>query len=162
MACWDRPQCGYRCDLCLTYRPNLETDPSNQQKLSDGWYKYFGFRLLPEKILCHGCISENPRLIDQGCPVRPCVIKKGFKNCSQCDQYICEKLTEWLVVDAEVRQRVNADIPEDDYLYFVQPYENKKRLDELHVSRKLKNRQGGLFPLDFMRGEPYINLKACG
>ena len=141
MAWWDRPRCGYRCDLFLAYKPNVEINPSNQQKLSDGWYKYFSFCLPPEKILCDGCMSENPRLIDQGCPViRFCVIEKDFKNYSQCDQYICEKLTERLVVYAEVRQRVNADIPEDDYLCFVRPYENKKRLDELRVSRKPKNR----------------------
>jgi hypothetical protein len=35
-------RCGYRCDLCLAYRPNVEKNPSNQQVLSDGWFKYFG------------------------------------------------------------------------------------------------------------------------
>jgi hypothetical protein len=37
-------RCGYRCDLCLAYKPNVAENPSNQQKLSDGWFKYFGFR----------------------------------------------------------------------------------------------------------------------
>ena len=122
-------RCGYRCDLCLAYRPNVEKNPSNQQKLSDGWHKYFGFRLPPEQILCDGCMAENPRLIDQSCRVRPCVIEKGLDNCAQCEQYICEKLAERIVVYEEVRQRVNAEILEDDYLCFIRPYENKKRLD---------------------------------
>ena len=44
-------RCGYRCDLCLAYRPNVAKNPSNQQKLSDGWFKYFGFRLPPSEII---------------------------------------------------------------------------------------------------------------
>jgi len=38
-------RCGYRCDLCLAYKPNIEAHPENRQILSDGWYKYFGFRI---------------------------------------------------------------------------------------------------------------------
>ncbi len=122
-------RCGYRCDLCLAYKPNVEKHPSNQQKLSDGWCQYFGFRLPPEIIICDGCMSENARLIDRGCPVRPCVIEKGLDHCAQCELYICDKLRERLVVYAEVKNRVNAEIPEDDYLCFIRPYENKQRLD---------------------------------
>ncbi len=124
-------RCGYRCDLCLAYKPNVEKNPANQQKLSDGWFKYFGFRLPAEEICCDGCMSDNPKLIDQSCPVRPCVIEKGLDNCAQCGQYICEKLIERLVVLEQVKQRVGAEISEDDYVCFIQPYENKLRLDAL-------------------------------
>jgi hypothetical protein len=79
-------------------------------------------------------MSQNPKLIDQACPVRPCVIEKGLDNCSQCEQYVCEKLTERLVVYEEVKNRINAEIPDDDHLCFIRPYENKKRLDGLRVS----------------------------
>jgi hypothetical protein len=33
-------RCGYRCDLCLAYRPNVERNPANRQVLSDGWYQF--------------------------------------------------------------------------------------------------------------------------
>jgi hypothetical protein len=122
-------RCGYRCDLCLAYRPNIEKNPSNQQKLSDGWFKYFGFRIQPENILCDGCMAENARLIDQSCPVRPCVIEKSVENCAACDDYICEKLKERLVIYEDVKQRVGIDIPMEDYTCFIQPYENMRRLD---------------------------------
>jgi hypothetical protein len=79
-------------------------------------------------------MSDNPKLIDQTCPVRPCVIEKGLDNCAQCEQYICEKLTQRLVVLEQVKQRVGAEIPEDDYVCFIQPYENKRRLDALRES----------------------------
>ena len=52
-------RCGYRCDLCLAYWPNITANPANRQKLSDGWFKYFGFRIPPEEIQCDGCMSEH-------------------------------------------------------------------------------------------------------
>ena len=29
-------RCGYRCDLCLAYRPNVEANPAGRRELSDG------------------------------------------------------------------------------------------------------------------------------
>lgn len=129
-------RCGYHCDLCLAYRPNVAANPTNRQKLSDGWFKYFGFRLPPAQICCDSCMAENPQLIDKSCPVRPCVLEKGLENCAQCEQYVCEKLTERLVIYEEVRQRVGGEIPQDDYLCFIRPYENKLRLEALRAVKK--------------------------
>ncbi len=130
-------RCGYRCDLCLAFRPNVAENPSNQQKLSDGWYTYFGFRLPPPEICCDGCMTNDPKLIDRGCPVRPCVIEKGIDNCSQCDHYVCAKITKRLVVYEEVKNRIGAEVSEEDYICFIQPYENKQRLDALKASSNL-------------------------
>ena len=124
-------RCGYRCDLCLAYRPNVEKDPTNPQTLSEGWYQYFGFRLPAPEIVCDGCMADNPKLIDQGCPVRPCVMEKGLDNCSQCEDYVCDRLTERLVVYEDVRERVGREVPEEDRRCFIRPYENKERLDAL-------------------------------
>ena len=124
-------RCGYRCDLCLAYKPNVESNPANQQKLSDGWHKYFSFRLSPQEIVCDGCMADDPTLIDDACPVRPCVIEKGLDNCSQCEQYVCQKLMERLVEYDEIKSRIDSEVPDDDYLCFIRPYENKKRLDGL-------------------------------
>jgi hypothetical protein len=124
-------RCGYRCDLCLAYKPNIEKHPENRQKLSDGWHRYFGFHLPPAEICCDGCMSEDPHLIDQRCPVRPCVIERGLDNCSQCEEYICDRLRQRLVTYEGVAERVVAEIPEDDRECFIRPYENKERLDAL-------------------------------
>ena len=124
-------RCGYRCDLCLAYRPNVEADPSNQETLSDGWYQYFGFRIPVEQIICDGCMNENPQLIDRACPVRPCVIEKELMNCSQCPDFGCEKLTQRLVVFDDIAAQMGGAIPEQDRSRFIFPYENKRRLDDL-------------------------------
>jgi hypothetical protein len=121
--------CGFRCDLCLAFKPNIEKNPQNKQKLSDGWYKYFGFRIPPKDIYCEGCMSETSNLLDKECPVRPCVIEKKIIHCGNCDQYICDKLQERIVIYEEIRQKLKKEISEEDYRCFILPYENKKRLD---------------------------------
>lgn len=121
-------RCGYRCDLCLAYQPNVLKNLENQKILSDGWYKYFGFRIPPEEIICDGCMSENPTLIDISCPVRPCVIASGYQNCSECPNLICDKLKERIVVFDEMLVKMDGNIPEEDYQRFIRPYENRRRL----------------------------------
>jgi hypothetical protein len=112
-------RCGYHCYLCFAYKPNVAQNPSNQQKLGDGWYECFGFRLSPSEICCDGCVTDNPKLIDRSCPVRPCVIEKEIDNCSQCEHYVCDKLRERLVVYEQVRLRLGADILAEDRTCFI-------------------------------------------
>jgi hypothetical protein len=111
-------RCGHRCDLCLAYRPNVEANPPNQQILSDGWHKYFGFRIPPERIICDGCMTkaENPCLIDKTCPVRPCVIARGLANCAECPDYFCDKLADRLVVYEKLAAATPHPIPAEDRL----------------------------------------------
>jgi hypothetical protein len=80
-------------------------------------------------------MADDPKLIDQACPVRPCVIRRGLANCSQCDEYGCERLAERLVVYEQVASRVGIPIPEEDRARFIAPYENKARLDESRGKR---------------------------
>lgn len=127
-------RCGYRCDLCLAYGPNIDENPEYPKILSDGWYRYFGFRIEPDKLFCDGCMASNDNdinLIDKGCPVRPCVIEKGLENCSGCDNYICDDLEERVVSVEELEEELGDKIPEEDYLRFIKPYENKKRFDKM-------------------------------
>lgn len=129
--------CGYRCDLCLAYAPNIEQHPEYPKILSVGWFHYFGFKILAEDIYCDGCRAEKEdiKLIDENCPVRSCVIAKGIDNCAVCESYSCEncckKLAERLVSRDEREKDLGDKIPEGDYKIFIEPYENKKRLDEL-------------------------------
>jgi hypothetical protein len=76
-------------------------------------------------------MAKKPHLLDQGCPVRPCVIERGLENCAQCEEHVCDRLRQRLVTYDGVKERVAEEIPEDDYRCFIEPYENKKRLDAL-------------------------------
>ena len=124
-------RCGYRCDLCLAYAPNVQAHPEYRQTLSDGWFKYFGFRIPAEQIYCDGCLSGRTRLIDRECPVRPCVIEHAVDNCSACAEYVCDRLKERLVAFEEAERRVGMTILPEDRERFIRPYENQARLEKL-------------------------------
>lgn len=128
--------CGYRCDLCPAFKENI-TGEQDQQEVSDGWYKYYGFRIPPDEIYCDGCLPENcdnPRLIDADCAVRPCSQRRGLPNCGHCHEYICEELARKIVdFDAIVRKQGGV-IPPEDRARFLEPYEGKKVLDTIRKS----------------------------
>ena len=81
--------CGYRCDLCPAYVKNLDK-LVDRKTVSKKWKKYFGFDIPPNEILCVGCKNEGIHA-DKDCPIRPCIIKKKLKNCSECKINNCEK-----------------------------------------------------------------------
>ena len=122
-------RCGYRCDLCLAYKDNIETD-DQRDFLSDTWHKIYGFRIPAKEIFCEGCISSDiPILIDKSCPVRPCVIEKGLENCSQCKDYPCDIFNQRKVICENFTE--NKVISKKEYSKCIKPYENKSRLDEI-------------------------------
>ena len=128
-------RCGYRCDLCPAYRENIH-EPTDRQRVSDGWFKYFGFRIPPEAIACDGCRDDRPdaRRIDAACVVRPCAIARTIATCAQCADYGCPQLESRTVVTREwVEKRFGAALPPEDYLRFVQPYEGRARLEALRA-----------------------------
>lgn len=127
-------RCGFRCDICPAYKKNIK-GREDQQKVSDGWFTYFGFRVPPEKICCDGCVSENFQTIDTECTVRPCVAEKGFETCAQCSSYICEKLQTRIVDYEKIVEKTGKPLSENEYVRFIKPYENKKRLDEMRKKK---------------------------
>jgi hypothetical protein len=124
-------RCGYRCDLCLAYKGNIEED-DQRVFLSDTWNKVYGFRIPAKEIYCEGCISSNEpnaKLIDKNCPVRPCVIEKGLENCSQCEDYPCDIFNQREVIYENIAKGIK--VSRKEYLHCIKPYENKKRLDKI-------------------------------
>lgn len=126
-------RCGYRCDLCHAYKDNILKD-DKREILSEGWERIFGFKIAPEDIYCDGCISSNCndiRLIDTECKVRPCVIKKGYENCSQCHELICNKLAERIVQYDDLKNKSKEKISRSDRKNIIKPYENYERLSAI-------------------------------
>ena len=126
-------RCGYRCDLCPAYKENIHS-PEDQQRVSDGWFKFYGFRIPPQEIQCDGCLaddSESPKRIDPSCPVRPCVLAKRIENCARCDDYPCRKIESRTVEYQTVTAEYGKPIPTEEYELFVKPYENSKVLADI-------------------------------
>ena len=117
--------CGYRCDLCPGYAGDIQSF-EDKQKVSDGWFKYGGFRVPPEEISCQGCLSEEEPA-DQDCPVRPCANEKGLDNCGHCPDLPCDKLKTRMNFFEE-RLGDFSSVPEEDYDRYIKPYFSKNRL----------------------------------
>lgn len=125
--------CGFRCGLCPAYKNNI-TCEEDRQKVSDGWFKYYGFRIPAEEIYCDGCLAEdcnNPQRIDPECEVRSCALQRGLANCAHCDYYICEKLSKKIIDPKKIAERVGGSIPQEDFERFVKAYDNRKILADI-------------------------------
>ena len=123
-------RCGYRCDLCPAYAGNIK-DFEDRQRVSDGWFKYAGFRVPPEDIYCPGCLSDQEP-VDQDCPVRPCVNEKGLENCGHCPDLPCDNLKTRMNF-FEDRLGDFSSIPKDDFDNYIKPYISKDRLMKIHI-----------------------------
>jgi hypothetical protein len=125
-------RCGYRCDLCPAYEPNLKSF-ADKQRASAGWSKYFGFKISPEEIGCAGCLNDGKHAYES-CPVRPCALERGLQNCAFCSDFGCEKLQPLMDFADQLAGKVN-EIPEEEYELFVRPYKNRERLLKLRDGR---------------------------
>ncbi len=125
-------RCGYKCNLCLIYRENLEKDERNRQVFRDGLEKYYDDKLTLEECYCDGCMtddSKNPVLITTDCKIRPCTISKGLQNCALCEHYPCQDIKKKFIERSKVEARYGAPIPEEASKLFIMPYESRKVLD---------------------------------
>ncbi len=127
-------RCGNRCDLCLAYKANIEKN-DQRHTLSHGWYRFFGLKINPEDMYCEGCIEDRSciknKLAGCNCEVRPCVIKKSIENCSQCDEFPCEKISNTFVSYDDIKKKYGGKITRIERKTFILPYENKDRLMDL-------------------------------
>jgi len=131
-------KCGCNCSQCPTFKDNLQTF-EDRKRCSWGWKKYLNIKLSPEKLrLCDGCsISDDKRKVYYlNCYVRKCAMKNGVKNCAYCSAYPCQEVLaihSLQKLDAKERivKRLGYEIPEQDYLAFIEPYEGIKHLNEI-------------------------------
>jgi hypothetical protein len=135
-------KCGATCGRCPAYRGNTRSY-KDQQRCSDGWHKHLGVRLHPDRCYCDGCQTpddEQPTLVigKYGCNIRKCAVKNGVLTCAHCSGYPCLAVRSQFSFDAGSRERISArlgePVPEDEYLTFIEPYECRRHLEELHAT----------------------------
>jgi hypothetical protein len=134
-------KCGGRCSRCPAYKANVKTY-EDRQRCSDGWHKYLGVRLDPDRCYCDGCQTpddEQPILVisKYGCNIRKCAVKNGVETCAHCSGYPCLAVRTQFSFDEGSRERFaarfGAPVPEDEYLTFIEPYEVHRHLDEIRA-----------------------------
>jgi len=120
--------CGFLCDICPAYEKNIKSE-DDKIEVSDKWFLYFGFEIPPEKVSCVGCRNKGNHP-DEGCPVRPCAIKKSVRSCAYCDNFGCGNLKTRIDFVENYAKNIEK-IPEEDYKLYIEPYLGKKRLFEI-------------------------------
>ncbi len=129
-------RCGFRCHLCPAFVENARTR-EDQARGALAWSRYFAVEVLPDRMRCNGCLSdddEGPDFPDKNCPVRPCTAQRGLENCSGCKDYICEKLEQRMRGYEEAAKRFQGKIAKEDFEKFIAPYDSRKTLNEIRAT----------------------------
>lgn len=124
--------CGYRCDLCKAFAPNIK-NKDERELLSDMWMKYYELNIPADRIYCDGCrcFREDAKRIDMNCPVRKCVIEKGIGHCGDCIDFPCIIFEERRGLSLkEAREKLGDIFCEDEFSSCLQAYDNMTRLKE--------------------------------
>jgi hypothetical protein len=113
--------CGNRCDHCLLYIKNNETEKGNLEFHEKDWKIYHTEdekRADYSGYTCAGCFSNNNQ-----CPEKNCLAEKGLKSCVECDFLDCNKNSH----DFDAG-KCNLGISADDVTRAVIPYCANERL----------------------------------
>jgi len=132
--------CGYRCDLCKAFAPNVKKN-DQREKLLQMWNKYYGgfddWKI--EDVYCDGCRCDKPnaKRIDMGCPVRKCVVEKGLNHCGDCEDYPCAIFDQrgGLTFD-EAKSKLGDEFDASEYEEYLRAFDNKTRLAEYIESKQ--------------------------
>jgi hypothetical protein len=138
-------KCGFNCGHCAAYKENAKTE-EDRQRGSDGWKKYYNFRLSLDRMYCDGCQvpdEENPVLLNPACLIRKCALINRVETCAHCSEYhACMHELRIFSLDIsrkKIEARIGTLIPEEDYLAFVEPFEHLNHLDQIRASLKPKD-----------------------
>ncbi|WP_346920183.1 DUF3795 domain-containing protein [Clostridium sp. UBA7339] len=125
-------RCGYCCDLCKAFEPNIKEN-DQRKELSKAWKDYYELDILAEDIHCDGCRceKENRKLIDTNCPVRKCVIEENLNHCGECNKYPCSTFNQRQGLSAnEAKEKLGENYDTSKYNEYLLAYDNKSRIDE--------------------------------
>ncbi len=90
-------RCGLICTDCPAYQATQADDDRLRAETAAKWSKEFGGTFQPEEINCDGCLSTGERVFRycKECAIRLCGGERALENCGLCQDYACEKLTNF-------------------------------------------------------------------
>lgn len=114
--------CGFKCYTCAAYEKNIK-DESDREKVAIKWKEYFSYDTEPEKIRCKGCFESDcckEYMLHPDCEYRNCVKDKNISKCSDCKEYPCKNLKEYVEAYKEAYENIADRVqPEDKEGYFL-------------------------------------------
>jgi hypothetical protein len=89
--------CGLSCTDCPAFIATVNDDDEMRKRTAEQWSKDYGVDIKPEDINCDGCVLTEGRHIGHWneCEIRICGQGRGVENCAYCNDFACEKLTQF-------------------------------------------------------------------
>lgn len=97
--------CGIVCSECPALLATQKDDDAERKTVAESWSKMFNADIKPEDINCDGCTSGGKSLFNycNVCEIRKCGKEKQVENCAYCNEYACDKLTEFFTMAPEAK-----------------------------------------------------------
>ena len=100
--------CGLICSECPAFIATQKNDYEEKIKVAKMWSEMYKSEIKPEikpeDINCDGCLAATTKYAYCSiCEMRKCASEKNLKNCAYCDDYPCNKLSEFFKVAPEAK-----------------------------------------------------------
>jgi len=101
--------CGLVCTECPAFLAYQTDDDDLRVRTASEWSEMYNADLTPEDINCTGCMSKEGVQIAHCnvCEIRKCGLEKNVLNCALCDDYICDKLSEFFNYAPEAKDTLD-------------------------------------------------------
>lgn len=100
-------KCGLICTDCPAYKAYHDDDENLRVKTAKYWSKIYNADIKPDDIFCKGCQSKETKSLFSYCKVceiRKCGIEHDVNNCSECDEYKCDKIKNFFKMAPEAEE----------------------------------------------------------
>ena len=89
--------CGLICTDCPAYIAYKVDDNALRIKTAAEWSKIYNADIKPEHVNCIGCLADKGTLFQHCsvCEIRACCRARGHENCAHCEEYKCQRITDF-------------------------------------------------------------------
>lgn len=89
--------CGHDCARCVTYRATVENNDELRRQSQKFYKEKFDKDIPIEQIHCTGGRTKGIFNLCKGCPWMKCCKERKINTCSECPEYPCPPLADYIV-----------------------------------------------------------------